>query len=472
MNIRLMKYVHFLIAMIIVFGARSQTTVMRIHQNNSTVLQIPINTIDSITYVSTNLGNLASLSTSSVTNVGTTSAVCGGTISNNGGTTITQKGICWSNNVNPTTANNKLVDDSTGSSFSFSLTNLAPGRTYYVRAFAINSAGTAYGNQVSFVTVSNSLATLTTLDVTNITSNSARSGGSIVNSGGSTITQRGICWSTSNNPTTANSKAVFDSSFNSFSLALSNLNPSTTYYVRSFAVNSAGTAYGNQVSFTTLANTNNGSQFNTSLTYGSVSDIDGNTYKTIQIGAQTWMAENLRVTKYRNGSSISIVLDSTQWRSRTTGAWSYYNNDTAKNIPYGKLYNWYAVVDTGRICPSGWHVPTDAEWNTLVGKLDSAYSPTNALQSTSAGSRMKSTGTLYWTGSNQGATNSAGFSAVESRNRSSNGPFGGDGNAYWWSATETSTSNAIFRNVMTDNGSVNRGDDNKKMGFAVRCIKD
>jgi hypothetical protein len=155
------------------------------------------------------------------------------------------------------------------------------------------------------------LPTLTTIAIENVTNNSATSGGSITADGGSPVTQRGICWATTQNPTTANNTAVSGSGTGSFTANLTGLTANTTYYVRAYAINTAGTAYGNQLSFTTTSGGTGGSQFNPNLTYGSVSDIDGNTYKTIQIGSQVWMAENLRTTKYRDGSNIPVVTDNT-----------------------------------------------------------------------------------------------------------------------------------------------------------------
>jgi hypothetical protein len=114
---------------------------------------------------------------------------------------------------------------------------------------------------------------------------------------------------------------------------------------------------------------------NPAKTYGSMTDQQGNVYKTIVIGSQEWMAENLKTSIYRNGEAIANVTDDSQWQVLTTGAWCYYNNDNQFNCPHGKLYNWYAVADPRNLCPTGWHVPTDGEWNVLIGYLDSVYDP-------------------------------------------------------------------------------------------------
>jgi len=134
-----------------------------------------------------------------------------------------------------------------------------------------------------------------------------------------------------------------------------------------------------------------------------VTDIDGNEYATIQIGTQVWMAENLRTTKYCNGDPIPNVTDSLQWVNLATGAWAHNNNYSQYENLYGKLYNWYAVDDSRNICPCNWHVPTDAEWTTLIDYLGGEGV---------AGGKMKSTGTQYWLSPNTDATNESGFSGL------------------------------------------------------------
>lgn len=326
-------------------------------------------------------------------------------------------------------------------------------------------------NEIDSITYATAnLATVTTRTVGNIQRTSAIGGGSILNNGGAQVREYGICWSTNSAPTIENNKSITDSNTNTFSINITNLKPGTTYYVRAFAINAAGTAYGNEVSFKTSAT---GAQFNESLFYSSLSDIDGNVYKTILIGGREWMAEDLRVTKYQNGQSINhITTDTLQWMQTKSGAWSYYNNDTSRNIPYGKLYNWYTTADSRKVCPTGWRIPTEGDWNQLINTLDSTFIQDEIIQSSKAGAKMKSTSTIYWSAYDQNTTNSSGFSAIESRYRDFNGSFNGISETYWWSSNEFNTSHALSRNIFSSNGNVKRLNLNKNTGLAVRCIKE
>jgi hypothetical protein len=209
------------------------------------------------------------------------------------------------------------------------------------------------------------IPTLTTLTVENISSSLASSGGVIINDGGAPVTQRGVCWSKAQNPTTANSFTNNGNGLGSFTSNLTDLTANTTYYVRAYAINSAGTAYGNQQSLTT---TNNASGIVSNQ--GAGVTYNGYTYSSVVLGnGQEWMSENLRTANYRNGDPIPTGLDNSTWGSTTAGAYAIYNNDNANEAIYGKLYNWYAVSDSRNVCPTGWHEPTDAEWTVLTDYL-------------------------------------------------------------------------------------------------------
>jgi uncharacterized protein (TIGR02145 family) len=193
-------------------------------------------------------------------------------------------------------------------------------------------------------------------------------------------------------------------------------------------------------------------------------DIDGNSYKTVYIGKQQWMAENLKVTKYNNGNIIPNVQDNTDWSNLTTDAWSTINNDLSNNTRFGKLYNWFAVsATTNNVCPTGWHVPTNAEWDILINYLGG-----NEV----AGSKMKQVGTSNWNSPNDISTNSSLFTALAGAARYSDGNFGAighDGN--FWSSTENDTSNSwlVYFNQSAIAG---KSDQSKKWGLSVRCLRD
>jgi hypothetical protein len=197
---------------------------------------------------------LPTITTAAVSAITTNSAIIGATITSDGGAALSAWGVCWSTSANPTLANSFLQHNVSTTIFGSALSGLTQNTTYYVRAYATNSAGTAYGNELSFTTLAIVLPIVTTTAITSITSNSANSGGTLTYDGGATVSAWGVCWSTSANPTLANSFLQNTVSSGSFSSALSGLTLNTTYYVRAFASNSAGTAYGNEVSFTTTNN--------------------------------------------------------------------------------------------------------------------------------------------------------------------------------------------------------------------------
>ena len=199
-----------------------------------------------------------------------------------------------------------------------------------------------------------------------------------------------------------------------------------------------------------------------------ITDIDGNVYRTVNIGNQQWMAENLKVSKYSDGTTIPNITDNTEWQNNTTGAWAYYNNDVANNAKYGKLYNWYAVSPTTNgtknVCPTGWHVPTDAEWTVLTDYLGGE---------SVAGGKMKEVGTTNWLSPNVDANNVSLFSALPGGYSNSSGYYALIGDAgYWWSSTENETYDAWLRSLFVYDGVANRYYNVKQNGFSVRCLRD
>lgn len=203
---------------------------------------------------------------------------------------------------------------------------------------------------------------------------------------------------------------------------------------------------------------------------GTIRDVEGNIYKIIRIGKQWWMAENLRVTQYRNGEWIINVTGSKTWSDLTVGAYCYYDNDFDKAKNYGNLYNWNALVDRRNLAPEGWHIPTDDDWQELVDYLGGE---------TLAGGEMKSVGSIenndgLWAGSNESGTDEFGFSALPAGYRNQNGLYNGkDSSAYFWSSTEKGNNTAVYRYLNHDNSTVYRDDSGlKQAGYSIRCVRD
>ncbi len=205
-------------------------------------------------------------------------------------------------------------------------------------------------------------------------------------------------------------------------------------------------------------------------TTGTVTDIDGQQYKTVKIGEQWWMAENLAVKHYRNGDAIPIVADSAAWKNLTTGAFCIYENQSMAEYAHGLLYNWYAVMDNRKIAPEGWHVPSSADWQTLASSLGG--SPV-------AGGKMKETGTTRWKSPNTGATNESAFNALPVGNRdpgyANNYGYRNRGtHANFWSCTEFYNNNlwANFCAMEFATQELIFYQLDKRFGFSIRCVKD
>jgi uncharacterized protein (TIGR02145 family) len=420
--------------------------------------------------------SIPTVRTTDISQITTATALSGGEVISNGGDAITALGICWSITPGLTIANSKTIEGSVSGTFSSNLTGLEPDTRYYVRAYATNSAGTGYGNEISFTSGVVMTATVKTSVISSITDTTAVSGGDIISNGGATVTDWGICWSTSPNPTFDDWKYTMTSSeggLGVFTSPVSYLNPGTTYYVRAYAYNSAGISYGEIREFTTTGSLNP-IVFNTALTYGSVSDIEGNYYKTIQIGTQVWMAENLKTTRYNDGTTIPEVTDNTEWKNLTSGGYSWYNNDAESfKAIYGALYNWYAVTDIRNICPIGWHTPSREESSALSTYLG---------DENDAGGKLKEAGTTHWLSPNTGATNETGFTLIPGGMRMYL-PDGGDPDIKFrfigsigalWTKEPTYDIYSAYIVANYDGSGYFRGDNAapKSSGLSVRCIKN
>ena len=318
------------------------------------------------------------------------------------------------------------------------------------------------------------LATATTTDITQTT---AKSGGNVTDDGGSTVTARGVCWSTNQNPTTNDAQTTDGSGTGTFTSEIIGLTVNTGYYVRAYATNSEGTAYGNQETFITQSGGGTGEPCPGMPT---VTDIDGNTYNTVLIGTQCWMAENLETTTYQNGTPIPNVTNNIAWQNLTTGAYVWYDNDILWKNLYGTLYNWYAVDDPNGLCPTGWHVPTHDEWTALTDFIGGTGSPHgNELKScrqvnSPLGGGCNTTAHPRWHEDNTDfGTDDYGFSGLPGGTRFYDGSFDFLGyNVLWWSSTEYSSYHVWTRVLGWNGGYVGVGDGSKLYGLSVRCLRD
>lgn len=488
------------------------------------------------------------LTTADIINITGTTASSGGNITDEGTGTVISRGICWTTSINPTITNSKTSDGAGAGNFTSNLTGLSAATTYFVRAYATNSAGTGYGMAMSFTTFGESPASGNSA-ATNVTPTSATLNGTVnPNYLSTTIsfeygitTSYGTTVTAIQSPLTGNALTVV-------SADITSLAPGTIYHYRIKADNSLGTTYGDDMTFTTLGDkpaaitltfTNVSAtsaklnatvnpnflstvvtfEFGNSVSYGSVitasqspltsstsmnanaiitgltngteyhyrvkaenqlgitygddvtfmtssdpTDYDGNVYLTIIIGTQTWMAENLKTSHYNDGSAIPLITNGASWPGATSGGYCAYGFDPANLSIYGALYNW-ASVNTGKLCPVGWHVPTDSEWLLLTSYLNG---------SAVAGGKMKETGATHWSSPNTGADNLSGFTALGGSSIDYNGVFGYLGQTgYWWSSIGVSSTYAFANKLFYDNATISQGGGvNKISGCSIRCIKD
>lgn len=309
---------------------------------------------------------------------------------------------------------------------------------------------------------------IVTLAAANITSSTATSGGSIIDDGGASVISSGVCWSTSPNPTVNDSKSSDGSRIGKFFSAATGLSPLTTYHLRSYATNEAGTTYGSEISFqTTDANS-------------IMTDIEGNIYGTKIFGNQVWMKENLKVTRYANGDLIGTteppdlalteLLPKYQWA---------YNGDENMAKRYGRLYTWSAATDSRKLCPAGWHLPSDSEWTILTNYLiQNGYgyggNAEQIAKSLAATADWASSAYPGSPGFDLSANNSSGFEGLPAGFREPVSRFYGMGEwCMWWSATPVDDWNAWPNELVSAQNTVFRDPWwYKSSGFSVRCLKD
>ena len=402
---------------------------------------------------------IPSLTTSTVTDINSTTATCGGNITDNGGSEITARGVCWNTTGTPTILDKSTSDGTGTGTFTSSLNGLTQNTTYYVRAYATNSKGTGYGNQVNFTIESEvTLPTVHTSLATNITQTTVTLNAYITSDGGAEITQRGFYWSKSNTEPNINDNVVtVNDTASNFSTTLTLLQPDATYYFTAFASNSAGTSSSYPLNFTT---------------YGSFTDPrDGKNYNTITIGGQSWLAENLAFLPDVSPPWEESYIDSLFYVYGYEGTSVSEAKAGINYQTYGALYNWPAARAS---CPPGWHLPTDDDWKQLemaIGMRQIQADSTD-FRGTDEGKKIKATSGWFYNGN---GTNETGFSALPAGYRNHlNSFYGVELTGLWWSDTEyigTSGSLAWCRGLTYSNAMIKRFYDWKERGYSIRCVK-
>lgn len=390
------------------------------------------------------------VTTMPVTTIFQTLATSGGSVSNDGGASILARGVCWSISSNPTIENEKTTDGTGTGNFTATASNLKPNTTYYIRAYATNVVGTTYGEEFIFKTLEATLPIVYTNSVLDISQTTANIGCKVLETGNIVITERGVCWSTTNNPAIDGTKIKNTKGGETYNCYLMALHPSTTYYACAYATNELGTTYGDVLSFTTEEAI-------------LVTDIDGNVYPTVTIGSQVWMAENLKVTKYRNGNTIGTTPaydTNISNYSQPKYQWAY-RSDESNVETYGRLYTWYAATDSREVCPVGWHLPSIIEWRTLAYFLVD-----------NVGGKLKETGTEHWYSPNNSATNETGFNALPAGYRYEY-TFAFKGwIAFWWTNSHNGSDEAYQISIDGNYGIMFSDLYSKKYGYSIRCVKD
>ena len=411
---------------------------------------------------------LPTVTTTAISSITHTTASSGGNVTSDVGASIFARGVCWATDTDGPTTDHPHTTNGTGNGlFTSNLTGLTANTTYYVRAYAISSTGTGYGNSVRFKT-SPVPPMVATTAISEITQTTASSGGNVTNDGGAIITARGVCWAPETDGPTTDRPHTTDGTGNGlFSSILTGLIPDTRYFVRAYATNSAGTSYGDPVSFRTKV----------FLTCdGTFTDArDGQQYCYKIIGTQTWMSQNLAylpaVSPSATGSETAIHYYVYGYQGISVSA----AKATANYTTYGVLYNWEAAKTA---CPSGWHLPSDAEWTVLTDYLTNngyGYGGSGgdigkSMASISGWTSYSTAGTI---GNNQASNNSSGFTVRPGGGRGSDGSFGNlGGYALVWSASGNDASTAWYRSLTHNYDGVHRFNIDRSYGFSVRCLQD
>lgn len=401
--------------------------------------------------------NPPSLTTGGVSNILVTGATCAGAITDNGGSgqTITEKGIQYSTVASISASDPKVPGTGPESGFTSNLSGLLTNTQYFYRAYATNSGGkTGYGNVQSFTTSSNPPATLTTGTVTEVwlvdaaALYQAKATANISNLNGGALVKKGFVWSKTNDNPTITSKDgqqdLTDGAIGNYTITLTGLPRLQTIYVRSFVTTSFGgsevTGYGTSIKIETF-----------------VKDVENNLYNMVRIAGKLWLKENLKVTKYNDGTAIQNIQSGATWAVVPEPAWCAYDNSDANKNQFGLMYNHVTVEDTKNVCPVGWHVPTSPEFDGFRGIVPGGI-PSLAAN---------------FPGWAQSGSDPWGFTLLPGGNRGPDGTFGGKGSGSWNMLKDTFNAGNGFQFVL--NGAVPGGIINwtdKKVGQYIRCTKD
>ncbi|MEI8007028.1 MAG: hypothetical protein WCI48_12545 [Bacteroidota bacterium] len=403
----------------------------------------------------TGIFTLPAVTTSPYSNITTTSAICGGNVTNSGNGTVTARGVCWSTSPDPTTADSHTTNGNGTGVFVSNLAGLTANTLYYIRAFATNEAGTAYGNQLSFMTLQNPvLPTVTTTAITNITQSNATSGGNVTSDGGATVSTRGVCWSTSPNPTISNSYTTDGSGTGTFVSNITGLISNTLYYVRAYATNFVGTAYGNEVSFTTSLSCGSSFTINhvtgtvapvtKTVTYGTVTDIPGETSKC-------WITSNLGAD--HQATSVDDATEASAgwyWQFNRKQGYKHDGTTRTPNITWissiSENSDWMTANDPCTLeLGTGWRIPTKTEWINV----DASSGWTDWSGPWNSGLKMHAGGYLTNTGGSLSGRGSSG-------SYWSNTQYGADLGCYLY-----------FFSIFCDMNTMR-----KAYGFSARCVRD
>jgi len=401
---------------------------------------------------------LPTVSTLNITNITISTATGGGNVSSQGETPVTNRGLCWSTSQNPTITNSHTSDGSGTGGFTSNITGLNTSTLYFVRAFATNSVGTAYGGQLSFTTTgAGTIPILTTTVISSITQITATGGGNVTSQGSSSVTSRGICWSTSQNPTIANSHTTDGNGMGSFTSNLTGLTANTPYFVMAYATNNTGTVYGNQVSFTTSSSFTCGSSFtinhvasggvapiNKTVTYGTVTNIPGEISKC-------WITSNL-------GADHQATTKDDTTEASAGWYWQFnrkqgYKHDGTTRTPNTTWIN--SIVENSDWTPAndpcalelgnGWRIPTYTEWHNVNSSgnwITWTDTWNSALKIHAAGILDSLAGSLYLRGS-----------------------YG-----FYWSNTQFEVT-WVWCLYISSNASI-IATEYKEVGLTLRCLKD